>query len=138
MVKSGSKLVILSLLAALVSQPAGVVNGAAGLAPAPGQAHTGMQAPQAPSSASWYDGLIQYSTITNCASIIFGSPYSEYGAGTYVGFYADPNNSQPSPGTPYYVHVIVAGLGNSCSGMRAYIDLALPANTALDVTGAHP
>ena len=26
--------------------------------------------------AAWYDGLIQYSTITNCVSIIQGSPYT--------------------------------------------------------------
>jgi predicted outer membrane repeat protein len=138
MLKSGCKLVILSLIAALVLPAAGVVNGAAGSPPAPGQPHAGVQAPQAPSSVSWYDGLIQYSTITNCFSIIQGSPYTEYGAGTYVGFSADPNNSQPAPNAPYYAHVVIYGLGNSCAGMRAYLDLALPANTALSISPAHP
>ena len=45
---------------------------------------------------TWYDGSIQYSTITNCVSIIQGSPYQEYGAGTYVGFLADPDNASPA------------------------------------------
>jgi len=82
---------------------------------------------------AWYDGAIQYSTITNCASIIFGNPYQENGAGTYVGFLADPDAGLPTPNQTYYVHVVIAGLGNACSGMRAYIDLGLPANTSLAI-----
>ncbi len=90
----------------------------------------------AAAQAKYYDGLIQYSTITNCASIIQGVPYQEKGAGTFVGFYANPNASQPQPNSVYYIHVVVAGLGNSCSGMRAYVDIALPPNTttAIDAT----
>ena len=132
MLKSSRSLVILGLLAVLVWPPAGTVAGAGG------PPHAGTQAPQAPSAAAWYDGLIQYSTITNCASIIFPPAYQEYGAATYVGFMADPNNSQPAPSATYYAHVVIYGLGNSCSGMRAYIDLALPANTSLAISGAHP
>ena len=101
-----------SVLAATAVQPAGVAQ---------------------VDSNTWYDGAIQYSTITNCFSIIQGAPYQEYGAGTYVGFYADPDNALPSPNTTYYVHVVIAGLGNACSGMRAYIDLGLPANTSLSI-----
>jgi hypothetical protein len=128
MLKTSRSLVILCLLAILVWPPAGTVAGAGG------PPHVGVQAPQAPSAAAWYDGLIQYSTITNCASIIFPPAYQEYGAATYVGFIADPNNSQPAPSAPYYAHVVIYGLGNSCSGMRAYIDLALPPNTSLAIT----
>lgn len=80
---------------------------------------------------AWYDGPIQYSTVTNCVSIIQGAPYNESGAGTYVGFLANPDSAQPAPNTVYYIHVVIAGLGNSCSGMRAYIDIGLPANTVL-------
>jgi hypothetical protein len=87
--------------------------------------------PLALNAAAWYDGSIQYSTITNCVSIIQGVPYQEYGAGVYVGFLADPNNGLPAPNNTYYIHVFIAGLGNSCSGMRAYLDVALPANTTL-------
>src|SRR3989304_6235375 len=93
--------------------------------------------PLAPESFQWYDGLIQYSTITNCISIIQGLPYQESGVGTYTGFYADPEAGQPSPNTVYYVHVVVAGLGNACSGQRAYIDLSLPANTTLAIDGTN-
>ena len=90
-------------------------------------------APNAPTAATWYDGGIQYSTITNCVSIIQGSPYQEYGIGTYTGFYANPEAGQPSPNVVYYVHIVIAGLGNACSGQRAYIDLALPPSTSLAI-----
>ncbi len=80
--------------------------------------------------------MIQYSTITNCASIIQGFPYQENGVGTFVGFLADPNNNYPSPNNYYYIHIYVAGLGNPCSGTRVYVETTLPANTTRD-TG-HP
>ena len=88
-----------------------------------------------PASASftWHDGTIKYSIITNCVSIIIGNPYTEYGAGTYVGYLTDPTAGQPEPNTTYYVHVVIYGLGNSCAGMYAYIDIGLPANTALAI-----
>ena len=89
-------------------------------------------------AVAWYDGTIQYSTITNCVSIIQGLPYQEYGAGAYVGFAADPNAALPGPGMTYYIHVVIAGLGNSCSGMRAYLDVALPANTSLAINASTP
>jgi len=132
MLKTSRSLIILSLLAALGLPPAGTVNGAGG------PPNTGLQAPQAPAASAWYDGQIQYSTITNCASIIFPPEYEENGAATYVGFVADPNNSQPAPSAPYYTHVVIYGLGNSCSGMRAYIDLALPASTSLAISMSNP
>ena len=91
----------------------------------------------APNTAKWYDGSIQYSTITNCVSIIQGAPYQEYGAGAYVGFQADPDNALPYPNTVYYIHVVVSGLGNSCAGMRAYLDIGLPANTSLAIDGTY-
>jgi hypothetical protein len=100
---------------------------------APVQYATDQSGPSAPMTFAWYDGLIQYSTITNCVSIIQGYPYQEYGMGTYVGFRADPEAGQPSPNAVYYVHVVIAGMGNACSGQRAYVDLALPANTTLAI-----
>ena len=86
----------------------------------------------------WFDGSIRYSNIINCASIIQGSPYQEFGAGTYVGFNGDPEASQPSPGNVYYVHVVVAALGNACSGQRTDINFKLPASTSLAISGASP
>lgn len=94
-------------------------------------------APLVPQAANWYDGGIQYSTITNCVSIIQGMPYQEFGMGTYVGFYANPEAGQPSPNSVYYIHVVIAGMGNACSGQRAYIDLALPSNTSLAIDGTN-
>ena len=135
MVRTNRALASLSLLLAFVVQPAASVGGAAALPlpAAPGRTGPSANGPQSPSSAAWYDGLIQYSTITNCGSIIMGSPYTEYGAGTFVGFLADPNASVPAPNVPYYVHLVVYGMGNSCSGMYAYLELSLPANTALAI-----
>jgi predicted outer membrane repeat protein len=82
---------------------------------------------------AWYDGQIQYSNITNCPSIIQGLPYQEKGGGTYVGFIADPEAGLPAVNSVYYAHLVIVGLGNSCSGMRAYIDLSLPPNTSLAI-----
>ena len=106
---------------------------AVALAGAPGAAP-----PARAAGAAWYDGLIQYSSITNCVSIIQGSPYAEYGAGTYVGFFANPDASQPAPNTTYYVHVVVYGLGNACSGQYVAPEIALPANTSLAITAGTP
>jgi predicted outer membrane repeat protein len=87
----------------------------------------------ASAATAWYDGLYAQSSITNCVSIIQGLPYNEIGATAYVGFLADPNASIPSPNTVYYVHVLVWGMGNSCSGQRFYLDVQLPPNTSLAV-----
>jgi predicted outer membrane repeat protein len=101
---------------------------------APDQPPTG----GATTAAAWYDGMIQYSTIINCVSIIQGAPYQEYGAGAFTGFYANPDVAQPGPNQVYYIHVYVAGLGNSCSGQRFYFDVALPANTSLAYSPTNP
>jgi predicted outer membrane repeat protein len=92
--------------------------------------------PTKPNAATWYDGMIQYSVVTNCVSIIQGFPYVENGVGTYVGFLADPNNNYPSPNNYYYLHIVIAGLGNPCSGTRLYVETTFPANTTRDM--AHP
>jgi hypothetical protein len=92
----------------------------------------------APAAFAWYDGPIDYSTIINCASIIQGFPYQEHGASAYVGFLADLNAGKPAPNDIYYVHIVIGGLGNSCSAMRAYPDLVLPASTSLAIDASHP
>jgi predicted outer membrane repeat protein len=124
------QIVLISILILIGAMPARNSVLAASSIQAPGTAHV--------DSNAWYDGSIQYSTITNCVSIIQGAPYQEYGAGTYVGFLADPDNGLPSPNTVYYIHVVIAGLGNACSGMRAYIDLGLPPNTSLAIDNTYP
>ena len=94
--------------------------------------------PGAPNAAAWYDGQIVYSSITNCVSIIQGLPYSENGIGVYTGFWANPDLAQPGIGQVYYAHVLMYGMGNSCSGQRAYLDIQLPANTTLAIGGSNP
>ncbi len=74
----------------------------------------------------YYDGLIRYSNIVNCPSIIFGSPYTEFGAGVYTGYYADPDDNNPGIGEEFYLHVVVYGLGNSCSGQRFVPGIQFP------------
>lgn len=96
----------------------------------------------APASAqaapSWYDGQIKYSTITNCVSIIQGTPYQESGLGTYVGYRADPGASSPAPGDVYWIHLVVYGLGNACSGQYVSPEFMLPANTTTAIDASHP
>lgn len=83
---------------------------------------------------SFFDGRIKYSSITNCISIIQANPYTEYGAGAYVGMYTDVDETPPVPNvnTPEYMHVVVYGLGNSCSGQRFVPAIDLPANMSFD------
>jgi hypothetical protein len=86
---------------------------------------------------AWQDGAIQESQITNCESIIQGSPYQEAGAGAYAGAYLDPN-ALPHIGDLYYVHVVIYGLGNSCSGQYADIQIGLPDGTAPAISATYP
>ena len=92
-----------------------------------------------PNAVKYYDGSIQYSNIVNCISIIQAMPYNEYGMGAYVGFSADPQAAQPGVGQKYYIHIVVAGLGNSCAGQRAWLEFMLPSSdTNLAISPATP
>ncbi len=91
-----------------------------------------------PTTIQYYDSQIVHSTITNCASIIQGYPYTEYGVGVVVGFAADPDASLPGPGMVDYIHVLIGGLGNACSGQRERIEVKLPDGTGLAISGANP
>ena len=93
----------------------------------------------APASAAkeWHDGVMEPTYVTNCASIIFGNPYQEIGTQSFVGFLADENDL-PEPGEVFYGHSIVAGLGNSCSGQRAVIEMTPPPGAALAIDENHP
>lgn len=97
-----------------------------------------LAAPAAAQAApTWQDGVSQSSYITNCASIIFNNPYTETGANSYVGFYADPNDL-PDTGQIYYVHTVFVALGNSCSGQYGYPELTLPPGTQLAIGAQTP
>lgn len=90
----------------------------------------GLLAPaRADDPGKYYDGRIAYSQVVNCASIIWGSPYSEAGIGAYDGYYADPDSGIPAVNGPVYMHVVVYGLGNPCSGGTYFWpSIKLPAN----------
>ncbi len=90
----------------------------------------------AAASPGWIDGGFANSSIINCGSIIWGSPYSEFGLMTYTGYYGDLGSAVPSPkaGDTFYVHVVVGAPGNSCSGQLAWVDIQLP--TGVTAAGA--
>ncbi len=96
-------------------------------------------APLGPAAAAgnpgaFFDGAIKYSSIVNCASIIWGSPYEESGAGAYVGLFTDVDETPPVPAVneTVYMHVVVYGLGNSCSGQRFVPAVELPSGMSFD------
>ena len=94
----------------------------------------------AAAAPGYIDGGFSNSTITNCGSIIFGSPYSEFGLMTYAGYYGDLNSNPPTPkvGDIFYVHVVVAGAGNACSGQLAWVDLDLPNGLNPAISNTNP
>jgi hypothetical protein len=79
-------------------------------------------APAAQGAFQWSDGPVQRSYITNCASIIFGSPYTEEGAWTWNGQYLDPADF-PNVGQVFYIHVVAGAVGNACSGQYVHFEL---------------
>jgi len=85
-----------------------------------------------------YAGDIQYSGVISCASIALGSPLYEAGLGTYIGFYADPDNGLPGLNQTFYVEVHLAGLGYPCGGQHASVELVLPAGVTLNVAPSSP
>ncbi len=89
-------------------------------------------------TVTWYDGLYTNSTITNCPSIIQGFPYEEKGINAYTGFSADPVAGLPAIGQVFYAHVVIHGMGNACSGQRAFIDIQPPANTSIVISTTNP
>ena len=89
-------------------------------------------------AGAWVDGTIKYSTILDCWSELNGDPYQVYGTGTFVGFYANASSGQPVVNSVYYVDVVVEGVGDSCAGQNAYVDIGLPPNTSLAISTANP
>jgi hypothetical protein len=82
---------------------------------------------------AWYSGTTLFSWVANCP---FG--HTEVGVGTFVSQYRDQSNNLPVPGDVYYLSVVVYGVGNPCSTQEAYIDIGLPPNTSLAISGTNP
>jgi hypothetical protein len=94
-------------------------------------------APSAQASPAWSDGLYQDSMITNCQSIIIGSPYQEVGTRSYTGQFVDPG-ALPGVNQTFYTHIVFVGLGNSCAGQRAHIEITPPSGVSLAITAGTP
>lgn len=136
-------LAVALLTALLASAPtaAGAATPGADAPPASGDplpSTSSMATPtrEAGDPGGFFDGQIAYSYITNCISIIQGFPYTEAGAGVYTGAYTDADESPPIPivNQPVYMHLVVYGLGNACSGMRFIPAVGLPSGTSFDRT----
>ncbi len=68
---------------------------------------TAPESPLAPTTLSWRDGVVQYSDIVNCVSIIQGQPHSEKGIATYASqrMNVDGGAAEPTAGQVYYLRV---------------------------------
>jgi len=97
----------------------------------------GVWASPAHAAAAWQAGAMQESTITDCVSIIDGTPVQTPGAAATAYVYEDYSNPPPA-GQTYYLAVTVFGVGDACTGMAADIDLTLPQDTSLNISSATP
>jgi hypothetical protein len=88
-------------------------------------------------STPWQSGATQESTITDCGSIILGSPMASPGAAV-TPYVNEDYNSPLVVGQVYYLAVTVFGIGNSCSQMAADIQFALPSGTTPEISAATP
>ena len=91
----------------------------------------------AQAAAQWNSGAAQELTITDCVSIINGNPQSSPGVAVTPYVYEDYSNPPPATST-YYLAVWVYGIGDSCAGQVADIDMTLPANTTPSISFATP
>jgi len=91
--------------------------------------------PASAAGEQWVDGAFANSQVINCPSMIFGSPLTEFGIMSYVGYYGDPQpaNNVPNPavGETFTVHLVVGGVGNTCAGQYAQPAIVLPAGLSV-------
>ena len=92
----------------------------------------------APASAAerWNQGSTKYTTITNCPSIIWGSPYQEYGIGAFVSYWGDQqaNPITPVTGNTTYLNVYAMLIGSHCSTPKLFPRFVLPSGVEFDKT----
>lgn len=94
----------------------------------------------APAGAAqvWVDGPIRSSVVTNCPSIILGSPYQEYGVSAFASSIVDTQAQLPKAGQPFYVRIYWLGVGHPCSGSLVYPEVAFPTGVTPAVSAAAP
>lgn len=86
-------------------------------------------------SAKWFDGLISYSSVINCPSMIFGSPYYENGVGAFASYAADPDSGRPAVGDTTFIKYSMYGMGMPCAGGTYFAPTYyLPAGMAFDTS----
>jgi hypothetical protein len=83
-------------------------------------------------AASWQSGPLVESRDNDCNT---GAP--EYEAGSYLSYYADPNNP-PQTGQVYYVAIDLTSIGNPCEGIYADLSLIMPNGTSPAISSANP
>ncbi len=96
----------------------------------------GFAAPPAQAAAKWNSGASVYSTITNCPSIIWGTPYQEYGIGAFVSYHGDQASApvKPATGETTYMSTYVLLVGSHCSDPYIFPQFHLPAGVSFDKT----
>jgi hypothetical protein len=91
----------------------------------------------APAAESgWLDGNISYTYTTNCASVIFGTPYMEALSGHMAGFYV--NDPWQGVGEVFYLRTIITTLGAPCAGPYAIPEFALHQDMELAISDRYP
>jgi hypothetical protein len=83
-------------------------------------------------AAGWQSGPLVESQDFNCITADV-----EQEAGTYMSYYTDPTNP-PKAGDVYYVAIDVTGIGDTCAGIYADVNLGLPSGTSLAVSASDP
>jgi hypothetical protein len=86
--------------------------------------------------SGWLDGNISYTYTTNCASIIWGTPYMEALSGHMAGFYV--NDPWQGVGEVFYIRTIITTLGAPCAGPYAVPEFALHQDMELAISPQYP
>lgn len=81
----------------------------------------------------WVEGTFQETNISSCIQAI-----PEKGTSAFLAYQEPAANTPPRVGDVYYVGVVVAGLGNTCSGTIYNPQVKLPPGTAPAVSAQNP
>lgn len=98
----------------------------------------GLVAPPAQAASKWNSGQSRYSTIVNCPSIIWGSPYQEYGIAGFNSYWGDQQSNPVSPraGETTYLSTYVLLVGSHCSTPFIFPTFQLPNGVSFDKSQA--
>ncbi|WP_322937186.1 fibronectin type III domain-containing protein [Nocardioides bizhenqiangii] len=96
----------------------------------------GLGAAPASAAEKWNGGSTKYTTITNCPSIIWGSPYQEFGIGAFVSYWGDQQSDPITPvtGNTTYLNLYAMLVGSHCSTPKLFPRFVLPSGVEFDKT----